>query len=73
VAYLNMLFEPLVGQRTIRVTSQHTMKDFTECMKYLVDDVHTQAVIIRVVLDHLSTNKPAACMRLSLPKKRFGS
>jgi len=32
VAYLHMLFEPLVGKRHIRVTAQHTMKDFADCM-----------------------------------------
>jgi transposase len=60
VTYLHMLFEPLVGKRQIRVTTQHTMKEFAECMKWLVDGVYPQAVIIRVVLDNLSTHKPAA-------------
>lgn len=60
VAYLHMLFEPLAGRRHIRVTSQHTKKDFAECMQWLVDEVYPQAVSIRVVLDNLSTHKPAA-------------
>ena len=37
-AYLHMLFEPLVGKRHIRVTLRHTMKEFAECMKWLVDE-----------------------------------
>jgi transposase len=36
------------------------MKEFAEGMKWLVDDVYPQTVIIRVVMDNLSTHKPAA-------------
>jgi len=60
VTYLHMLFEPLVCKRHIRVTAQHTMKEFAECMQWLVDTVYPQATVIRVVLDNLSTHKPAA-------------
>jgi hypothetical protein len=60
VAYVHMLFEPLVGKRYIRVTAQHTMKEFAECMKWLVDEVYPQAEVVRVVLDNLATHKPAA-------------
>ena len=59
-AYLNMLFEPLVGKRHIQVTTQHTMKEFANCMKWLVDEVYPQADGVRVVLDNLGTHKPAA-------------
>ena len=60
VTYLHMLFEPLVGKRHIRVAAQHKMKEFAECMKWLVDAVYPQATFIRVVLDNLTTHKPAA-------------
>lgn len=60
VTYLHMLFEPLTGKRHIQVTAQHTMKEFAECMKWLVDEVYPQAETIRVVLDNFSTHKPAA-------------
>jgi len=60
VTYLYMFFEPLIGQRHIRVTTQHTMKEFAECMRWLVDEIYPQATVIRVVLDNLSTHKPAA-------------
>lgn len=58
--YLHMLFDPLVGKRQIRVTRQHTMKDFAQCMKWLVDELYPAAEMIRVVLDNLATHKPAA-------------
>jgi len=58
--YLHMMFEPLIGKRYIRVTTQHTMKDFAHCMKWLVDEVYPTSEMIRIVLDNLATHKPAA-------------
>lgn len=60
VAYLNMVFEPLTGKRHIRTTERHAMPDFATCMRWLVDELYPQAEVIRVVLDNLSTHKPAA-------------
>lgn len=60
VRNLNLFFEPLLAQRQVLLTERHTMQDFAHCMKYLVDDVHPQAQVIRVVLDNLKTHKPAA-------------
>jgi hypothetical protein len=69
VAYLHMVFEPLVGKRHIRVTGQHTMKDFAYCMLWLVDEVYPLAEIIRVVLDNLATHKPAALYETLPPEE----
>ena len=69
VAYLHMLFEPLVSQRHIRVTPQHTMQEFAHCMKWLVDEVYPLAEIIRVVLDNLATHKPAALYETFPPEE----
>ena len=69
VAYLHMLFEPLAGKRHIRVTAQHTMKEFAECLKWLVDELYPQAIKIRVVLDNLSTHKPAALYKVFPPEE----
>lgn len=60
VAYLNMIFEPLTAKRHVRVTATHTMQDFAACMRWLVDELYPHAEIVRVVLDNLSTHKPAA-------------
>lgn len=60
VRNLNVAFEPLTGQRHVRITERHTMQDFAHCMKWLVDEVHPEAEVIRVVLDNLKTHKPAA-------------
>jgi transposase len=66
-AYLHMFFEPLAGKRHIRVTSKHTMKEFAQCMQWLVDEIYPQAAAIRVVLDNLATHKPAALYRTFSP------
>lgn len=60
VRNLNIAFEPLSGQRQVRITERHTMQDFAHCMKWLVDEVHPEAGVIRVILDNLKTHKPAA-------------
>jgi hypothetical protein len=60
VRNLNVAFEPLTGQRQVRLTERHTMQDFAHCMKWLVDEVHPEAEVIRVILDNLKTHKPAA-------------
>jgi hypothetical protein len=69
VAYLHMLFEPLTGKRHIRVTGQHTMKDFSYCMRWLVDEIYPRAEIIRVVLDNLATHRPAALYNTFPPEE----
>jgi hypothetical protein len=60
VRNLLVCFEPLIGQRHIQITERHTMLDFARCMKWLVDEVHSTADIVRVVLDQLNTHRPAA-------------
>ena len=60
VRNLNMAFEPLVGKRFVRITERHTSQDFAHCMKWLVDELHPEAEVIRVVLDNLGPHKPAA-------------
>ena len=60
VRNLHVCFEPLMGQRHIRITERHTLQDFARCMQWLVDEVHPEAQIVRVVLDQLNTHRPAA-------------
>jgi len=69
VAYLHMAFEPLLGRRHIRVTSQHTHQDFAWCMKWLVDEVHPSVEVIRIVLDNLATHKPGALYEIFPPEE----
>lgn len=69
VRNLNMLYEPLAGKRYVRITERHTMIDFAECMKWLVDVLYPDAILIRVVLDNLGTHKPAALYETFLPEE----
>jgi hypothetical protein len=55
-----VLVEPLRGWRHLTVTAHRATADFAAQMRWLVDDAYPQAERIRVVLDNLSTHKPAA-------------
>jgi transposase len=46
--------------RHAKVTDQRTSRDFAECMRDLTDKHYSKAERIRVVMDNLSTHKPAA-------------
>jgi len=52
--------EPLAGWRHIATTNQRTQADFAQQMKWLVDERHPAAGVIRVVLDNLNTHRPAS-------------
>ncbi len=52
--------EPLVGWRHIATTRHRTQADFAQQMKWLVDERHPEATVIRVVLDNLNTHRPAS-------------
>jgi len=60
VRNLHVFFEPLTGQRRVKITSRRRRQEFAECMRWLVDEVHPEAKTIRVVLDNLNTHKPAS-------------
>lgn len=55
-----MLYEPLSGKRYVRITERHTLVDFAQCMKWLVDELYPNAILICIVMDNLGTHKPAA-------------
>ena len=53
--------------RRAKVTDQRTNRDFAECMRDLVDQHYPSAHCIRVVLDNLSTHKPASLYEAFAP------
>jgi len=69
VRNLNMLYEPLSGKRYMRITERHTMVDFAQCMKWLVDVLYPDAILIRIVLDNLGTHKPASLYEAFPPQE----
>jgi hypothetical protein len=60
VRNLNMFYEPLSGKRYVRITERHTMIDFAQGMKWLVDELYPNAMQIRVVMDNLGPHKSAS-------------
>jgi hypothetical protein len=60
ISNLFMFFEPLVGQRFVKVTDRRTALDWAYCMKELVDVMYPQAEKITVVMDNLNTHTPAS-------------
>jgi hypothetical protein len=60
VANLFMFFEPLAGQRTVRVTDRRTRHDWAEAMRQLADVGYPDAETIVVVLDNLNTHDAAS-------------
>jgi len=55
--------------RHAKVTDQRTNRDFAECMRELVDEHRPNAERIRVVLDNLSTHKPASLYEAFAPEE----
>jgi len=60
VANVFMFFEPLRGQRYVKVTDTRTRLDWAKAMRELSDIIHPEAEKIIVVLDNLNTHTPSA-------------
>lgn len=58
--YLVLASEPLDGWRTVTDTDRRTTEDWVTFIKALVDEHYPDVECIRLVLDNLSTHKPAA-------------
>ena len=59
-ANLFMTFEPLAGQRWVKVTQRRTALDFAEVIRELVDVRYRHAERIVLVMDNLNTHKLAS-------------
>jgi hypothetical protein len=59
-ANLFMLFAPLEGWRTVKVTERRTKRDFAEVIRALVDEHFPKAGKIVLVMDNLNTHKVSA-------------
>jgi len=60
VANIFMMFEPLAGKRHVKVTEHRTKKDWSWCLRELVDEIYTRAECIVLVMDNLNTHKKAS-------------
>ncbi len=68
-ANIFLTVEPLAGRRQVTVTKQRTMLDFAAEIKRLVDVHYPEAQRIRLVLDNLSTHKPASLYEAYPPEE----
>jgi len=59
--------EPLEGWRHVATTEHRTQDDFAQQLKWLVDEHHPEATLIRVVLDNLNTHRPASLYEAFAP------
>jgi hypothetical protein len=66
-ANLFMVFEPLAGQRRVKVTERRTAVDFAHLIREVVDEQYPQAEQIVLVMDNLSTHKPASLYEAFAP------
>jgi len=69
VSNVFMMFEPLSGQRQVKITGQRTMIDWAECVKDLVDTHYPEADRIVLVMDNLNTHKPASLYQAFSPEE----
>jgi len=60
VANIFMLFEPLKGKRQLQVTQRRTKQDWAKCVKWMVDELYSDAEKIVLVMDNLNTHKKAS-------------
>jgi len=66
-ANLFMLFQPLAGQRQVKITDRRTAADFAYVLKDLVDIHYPEADVIVLVLDNLNTHKVASLYEVFEP------
>ena len=62
-----MVFEPLAGQRWVKVTARRTAVDFAQLLREVVDEQYPQAEKIVLVMDHINTHKPASLYEAFAP------
>jgi hypothetical protein len=66
-ANLCMVFEPLAGQRRVKVTKRRTAVDFAHLLQELVDEQYPQAEQMVLVMDNLNPHKPASLYEAFAP------
>lgn len=66
-ATLFMLFEPLAGQRQVKVPERRTAVDFAHGMQELVEVHYPQADKLGLVMDNLNTHTPASLYEAFAP------
>lgn len=66
-ANLFVAFEPLAGVRRFEVTERKTKADFARLLKRIADEWYPEAERVTLVVDNLSTHKPAVLYEVFEP------
>ena len=69
VANIFLASEPLTGKRYVEVTERKTKRDWANFIRQIADDWYKDAPKITLVMDNLSTHKPAALYEAFEPKE----
>jgi hypothetical protein len=69
VANIFLASEPLNGKRYVEVTERKTKTDWAKFIKQIADDWYQDATKITLIMDNLSTHKPAALYEAFEPKE----
>ena len=68
-ANLFMVFEPLVGWRAVQVTERRTARDFSEVLRWLVEELHAESRKVVLVTDNLNTHTPGCLYEAFAPAR----
>jgi hypothetical protein len=66
-----MAVEPLAGRRRLSVTERRTASDFATFLRFLIDDVYSEAETVVLVTDNLNTHNPACLYACFDPETAF--
>jgi hypothetical protein len=66
---LFMISEPLLGWRQVAVTERRTAQDFAEVLRWVVEDLHSEAEKVVLVMDNLNTHKLASLYETFPPEQ----
>jgi transposase len=66
-ANLFVAFEPLAGVRRFEVTERKTKADFARLLERIIDEWYPEAERVTLVVDNLSTHKPAVLYEVFEP------
>jgi hypothetical protein len=68
-ANLFMIFEPLLGWRSVPVTQRRTAADFAEVVRWPAEEIHPGAERLVLAVDNLNTHTPAALYQALPPEQ----
>jgi hypothetical protein len=68
-ANLFMVFEPLLGWRSVEVTQRRTAVDFARLLAWLAEEAHPEAEALVLVVDNLNTHHPGCLYEAFEPQR----